>query len=106
VGRKKIAHYRGTLRDSPMYDASAHRSATMHQFSTVKKACDYLTRATSKHWETRYEMLHGQRFYFVWHSVELPFNQRQLSLFCRGDKQTVLRKLENLANGPQLPRFF
>jgi hypothetical protein len=78
----------------------------MHKFSTVKNACDYLTIATTKHWSFKYEMLHGRRFYFVWHTYNLPFNQRQNVLFCRGDKTTVLNKLETLANGPKLPSFF
>lgn len=77
----------------------------MHNFSTVKKACEFLTFATKKQWTMKYEMLHGQRFYFIWHSVELPFNQHHLTLYCRGDKQTVIRKLEKLANGPVLPDF-
>lgn len=77
----------------------------MHQFSTVKKACEYLTIATKTHWECKYELLHGKRFYFVWHSEILPFDQRQLFLYCRGDKNAVLKKLENLANGPHLPAF-
>jgi hypothetical protein len=80
----------------------------MHSFSTVKKACEFLTQATGKHWESRYELTYGnfgQRFYFVWHTVTLPHQQRQLCLYCRGDKSTVIRKLENLANGPHLPHF-
>jgi hypothetical protein len=77
----------------------------MHSFSTVKKACEFLTFSTQKRWEAKYELLHGKRFYFVWHTVELPYNQRQFCLYCRGDKSTVIRKLENLANGPHLPHF-
>jgi hypothetical protein len=77
----------------------------MHSFSTVKKACEFLTFSTRKRWEAKYELLHGKRFYFVWHTVELPYNQHQRCLYCRGDKFTVIRKLENLANGPHLPHF-
>jgi hypothetical protein len=78
---------------------------TMHTFSTVKKACDFLVNKTGKHWEARYEMLHGERFYFVWRAIELPFHQRQLSLVCRGNKKEVLAKLEKIANAPILPSF-
>jgi hypothetical protein len=77
----------------------------MHTFSTVKKACDFLTQATNKRWAMKYEILHGQRFYFIWHEIELPFNQKQLTLYCRGDKNTVLAKMQTLANGPHLPSF-
>lgn len=77
----------------------------MHTFSTVKKACDFLTQATNKRWEMKYEILHGKRFYFVWHEIELPFNQKQFAIYCRGDKNTVLAKMQTLANGPHLPSF-
>lgn len=77
----------------------------MYQFSTVKKACDFLVNKTGKHWEAKYYMYDGERFYFVWHAIELPFNQRQNSLVCRGNKKQVLAKLEKIANSPVLPNF-
>lgn len=77
----------------------------MHQFSTVKKACDFLIAKTGQFWQAKYEILHGERFYFVWRADQLPFGQFQNTLICRGNKSQVLAKLQQLANAPQLPNF-
>jgi hypothetical protein len=77
----------------------------MFQFSTVKKACAFLSMKNGQSYTFKYEMLHGQRFYFVWRADSLPFNQRQNTLICRGDKKEVLAKLERIANAPELPSF-
>ncbi len=70
---------------------------TMQKFSTVKNACDSLSQITGKYYSFKYELLHGKRFYFVHVEQELPFNIRQFSLVCRGDKQTVISKLQIIA---------
>lgn len=77
----------------------------MYKFSTVKNACIFLENKTQKRWSFKFEMLHGKRFYFVWHSVDLPHDQWHWSLVCRGDKEAILAKLERLANSPVLPSF-
>lgn len=69
----------------------------MPKFSTVKNACDSLSQITGKYYSFKYELLHGKRFYFVHVEQELPFNIRQFSLVCRGDKQTVISKLQIIA---------
>lgn len=66
----------------------------MKRFSTVKQACNFLELSTQKRWASKYEILHGKRFYFIWRADSLPFDQQQWTLVCRGDKETVLRKLE------------
>ena len=77
----------------------------MYQFSTVKKACDFLSLKHGAFYSFKFEMLHGKRFYFVWRADLLPFNQRQNTLICRGNKEQILAKLECIANAPQLPSF-
>ncbi len=74
-------------------------TSKMPKFSTIKQACDFLSQVTNKRWEAKYEILHGKRFYFVWREIELPFNQKQLELYCRGHKETVLTKMQATANG-------
>ena len=75
----------------------------MNQFSSVNKACNFLTLKNQTRWEAKFEILHGKRFYFVWMWHELPFNTFQRTLICRGDKEQILQKLTRLANTPILP---
>ena len=75
----------------------------MIQFSSVNKACNFLTLKNQTRWEAKFEILHGKRFYFVWTWHELPFNTFQRTLICRGDKEQILQKLTRLANTPILP---
>jgi hypothetical protein len=75
----------------------------MIQFSTVNKACDFLTLKTKTTWEAKFEILHGKRFYFVWRHDSMPFNTLHRTLICRGDKEQILQKLARVANSPILP---
>jgi fibrillarin-like rRNA methylase len=77
----------------------------MFQFSTVKKACDFLTVNNKTIFDCKFEMLHGKRFYFVWRADLMPFNNYHRTLVCRGNKEQILAKLERLANAPKLPDF-
>jgi hypothetical protein len=75
----------------------------MIEFSTVDKACDFLTLKTKKTWEAKFEILHGKRFYFVWRHDLMPFDTFHRTLICRGDKEQILQKLARVANSPILP---
>jgi hypothetical protein len=77
----------------------------MYKFSTVKKACDFLSHKTQKRWDSKFEIVNGKRFYFVWRADFLPLNQCHWGLVCRGDKEQILAKLERFANSPVLPSF-
>jgi len=77
----------------------------MYKFSTVKKACDFLSYKTQKRWDSKFEIVNGKRFYFVWRADFLPLNQCHWGLVCRGNKEQILAKLERLANSPELPSF-
>jgi hypothetical protein len=77
----------------------------MIQFSTVNKACDFLTVKTQTTWEAKFEMLHGKRFYFIWRHDSMPFNILHRTLICRGDKEQILQKLARVANSPILPQL-
>ena len=75
----------------------------MVQFSSVNKACDFLTLKTKTTWEAKFEILHGKRFYFIWRADLMPFNNYHRTLICRGDKEQILQKLSRVANSPILP---
>ena len=75
----------------------------MIQFSSVNKACDFLTLKTKKTWYAKFEILHGKRFYFIWRADLMPFNHYHRTLICRGDKEQILQKLAKFANSPILP---
>ena len=75
----------------------------MIQFSSVNKACDFLTLKTKTTWEAKFEILHGKRFYFIWRADLMPFNNYHRTLICRGDKEQILQKLSRVANSPILP---
>ena len=75
----------------------------MIRFSSVNKACNFLTLKTQTRWEAKFEILHGKRFYFVWRADLMPFNNYHRTLICRGDKEQVLQKLARVANSPILP---
>jgi hypothetical protein len=75
----------------------------MIEFSTVNKACDFLTLKTKKTWEAKFEILHGKRFYFVYRCDAMPFHTLHRTLICRGDKEQILQKLARVANSPILP---
>jgi len=75
------------------------------QFSSVQKACNFLTVNNKTVFECKYEILHGKRFYFVWRADLMPFNNYHRTLVCRGNKEQILAKLQRLANAPKLPDF-
>ena len=75
----------------------------MIQFSSVNKACDFLTLKTKTTWEAKFEILHGKRFYFIWRADLMPFHTFHRTLICRGDKEQILQKLAKIANSPILP---
>ena len=75
----------------------------MIQFSSVNKACDFLTLKTKNTWYAKFEILHGKRFYFIWRADLMPFNHYHRTLICRGDKEQILQKLAKIANSPILP---
>ena len=77
----------------------------MIQFSSVNKACDFLTLKTQKTWEAKYEILHGKRFYFVYRCDVMPFHTIHRTLICRGEKDQILQKLARVANSPILPEL-
>lgn len=77
----------------------------MIEFSSVNKACDFLTLKTKKTWEAKYEILHGQRFYFIYRCDPMPFHTLHRTLICRGDKEQILQKLARVANSPILPQL-
>ena len=82
---------------------SPYSFLAMIQFSTINKACDFLTLKTQTRWEAKFEILHGKRFYFVYRCDAMPFNTFHRTLICRGDKEQVLQKLAKIANSPILP---
>ena len=86
-----------------MRQVSPYFFLAMIEFSTVKKACDFLTLKTQTRWEAKYEILHGKRFYFVYRCDAMPFNTFHRTLICRGDKEQILQKLARVANSPILP---
>ena len=75
----------------------------MVEFSTVKKACDFIAFKVNAPCTFKYEILHGKRFYFVWQAYAMPFNQIGWQLICRGDKEQVLNRMQKMANQPELP---
>ena len=75
----------------------------MIQFSSVNKACDFLTLKTQTRWEAKFEILHGKRFYFVYRCDVMPFHTIHRTLICRGDKEQILQKLARVAHSPILP---
>ena len=82
---------------------SPYSFLAMIQFSSVNKACDFLTLKTQTRWEAKFEILHGKRFYFVYRCDVMPFNTFHRTLICRGDKEGILQKLARVANSPILP---
>jgi hypothetical protein len=77
----------------------------MIKFSSVNKACDFLTLKTNKRWEAKFEILHGKRFYFVYRCDSMPFHTVHRTLICRGNKEQILQKLARVANSPILPQL-